>query len=189
MSSPRLRRLRSDRTKVLEEFSGHPHITVIPEPGEYPEKYDVIYRLPGLRMENQPVEQHEHRVTFYLGRTYPQMKPKCEIHTPIFHPNFRGGVVCIGDHWTAGGETLVDLIVKVGDMIQYKEYNVKSPMDATSARWAVENAHSLPIANIPLYKKDLAGSTKVIEDDWGIEIGDVNMKPAEDLDFDIEFGD
>lgn len=193
MSSPRLRRLKSDYAKVMEEFSGHPYITVKPEAGEYPEKYDVTYRVPGLHLvDNTPVENGEHKVVFYLEKNYPQFKPKCEIKTPIFHPNFRGGVVCIGDYWSAGGENLVDLIVKVGDMIQYKEYNIQSPMDATAANWVTENEDCLPVSNIDLYREDITAQLETAatsDDDWSIEINEVaEADPSDaDLDFELEF--
>lgn len=167
MSTPRLRRLQSDYESVQYEFSGHPHVKAVFEQASPPEIYYITYYVPGLQLSgNSPVELREHRVVFKLGREYPQLKPQCEIKTPIFHPNFNGGVVCIGDKWTAGGETLVDLIVKVGDMIQYKVYNLKSPMDRKAAQWAQKNEHLFPVGNIDLYRKDPASSGK---DDWEIE--------------------
>lgn len=188
MSSPRLRRLIADYENVMTEFLGHPHITVKPEDTSPPEVYEVIYRLPGLRLQgNNPVETNEHRVVFYLDQRYPQRKPRCEIKTPIFHPNFRSGIVCIGDHWSAGGETLADLIVKVGDMIQYKEYNLSSPMDAKAAFWAKENEHLLPISNIDLYREEVVVDLAEISEDWSIDIRTVrDNERHEDTDFEIE---
>lgn len=166
MSTPRLRRLQSDYESVKHEFSGHPNVKVTFEQASPPEVYYITYSVPGLRLSNNaPVELRDHRVVFYLGRDYPQLKPRCEIKTHVFHPNFSGGRVCIGDKWTAGGETLVDLIIKVGDMIQYKVYNLKSPMDRKAAEWARKNEHLFPVGNINLYRKDPDSS----EDNWGIK--------------------
>lgn len=74
------------------------------------------------------------------------------MRTEIFHPNF-GTWVCIGDYWAAG-ETLFDVIVQIGNMIQYRNYNIKSPLNARAARWAAENTHRFPISNVDLYQPD-----------------------------------
>jgi ubiquitin-protein ligase len=177
MSTPRLRRLQADYEQVVKAFTGHPYITVRASGGKPPTVYHVTYRVPGLRLGKRgtPEEIDRHEVVFQLTAKYPQMKPKCSIQTPLFHPNFRNGIVCIGDHWAAGGETLVDLIVKVGDMIQFKEYNIKSPMDAEAARWARANEGRFPIGNLELYPQETqVRAFSQREDDWEIE-----FKPAD----------
>jgi hypothetical protein len=63
---------------------------------------------------------------------------------PVFHPNFDEGSVCIGDVWAAS-EGLDDLIVRIGRMIAYQEYNTKSPLNGLAAKWAAQNASLLPI--------------------------------------------
>ncbi len=69
---------------------------------------------------------------------------------PIFHPNIRD-YFCIADYWAAG-TTLADVIVKLGDMIQWRVYNTASPLDAIAARWAAEQEYSgiFPIGNVDL---------------------------------------
>ena len=187
MNGPRIRRLKADYEKVIEEFTGHNYVSVITEEARPPEIYYVTYRVAGLRLENKtPVENHMHKVVFYLGKDYPKLKPKCEIKTPIFHPNFRGGIVCIGDQWTAGGETLIDLIIKVGDMIQYKDYKLKSPLDAKAAKWAKENESFFPVGNLDLYRSELELQIGLAEnDDWTIEI--VNKEETIKADDIVEF--
>jgi ubiquitin-protein ligase len=64
--------------------------------------------------------------------------------TPIFHPNIEPAVICIGDHWTAG-ERLCDLVVRIGEMITYQSYNIKSPLDGEAAMWADLNNALLPV--------------------------------------------
>ncbi|MBA2132181.1 ubiquitin-conjugating enzyme E2 [Capillibacterium thermochitinicola] len=172
MSTPRLRRLQADYEQVMKAFTGHPYITVRASGGNPPTIYHVTYRVPGLRLgKNGPEVIDRHEVVFQLTANYPQIKPRCTIQTPIFHPNFKNGVVCLGDYWAAGGETLVDLIVKVGDMIQYKEYNIKSPMDREAASWALDNERRFPVGNLELYPGEPQTSGR--EDDWEIE-----FKPA-----------
>ena len=64
--------------------------------------------------------------------------------TPVFHPNFDDATVCIGDFWAAS-EGLDNLIVRVGRMIAYQEYNTKSPLNGLAAKWAAEHLARLPI--------------------------------------------
>lgn len=152
----RLRRLYADYQSVQEEFSGHPYVDVTPVSGDPPEKYVVEYRINGLELDpvtNRPKLRNYHQAEIYLTRDYPREKPKCELKTPIFHPNF-GSYICIGDFWAAG-ETLVDIIIKIGQMIMYQDYNPKSPLNAIAARWATENARHLPVDNKDLYQPEI----------------------------------
>jgi ubiquitin-protein ligase len=169
----------------MEEFGGHPHITVIPENTGHPEVYSVIYRIPGLRLyQGKPIECNHHRVIIQLGRDYPLMKPKCEIITPVFHPNMEGGIICIGSQWSAGAEGLVDLIVRVGDMLQYKVYNLRSVMNQRAADWVAGHPHCLPVGHIELYRADGKGGKT---DDWSLEFLDDGRGRKED--FELTFLD
>ena len=174
----RLRRLYSDYQSVRDEFSGHPYISVTPLQGDPPEKYQVEYRVKGLELDpttNRPRERNYHKALIYLHADYPRGKPKCVLETPIFHPNF-GAYICIGDFWAAG-ETLVDIIIKIGQMIMYQDYNVKSPLNAVAARWAEENQRIFPIDRKDLYQPEV---------DLDIELEEEEKKPEEADDLGIE---
>ena len=152
----RLRRLYADYQQVRDEFAGHPFIDVEPMRGNPPEVYRVHYHVKGLELDqatNRPRVRTEHVVTIYLHSEYPREKPKCVLETPIFHPNF-GAYICIDDYWAAG-ETVADVIIQIGEMIQYQSYNPKSPLNAVAARWAVQNEGLFPIGTANLYQPDL----------------------------------
>lgn len=72
------------------------------------------------------------------------------METMIRHPNI-GKYISIGDVRGAG-ETLMDIIVQIGDMIQYRIYNPKSPSNGAAAKWARENTHIFSIGNQDLYQ-------------------------------------
>jgi len=74
------------------------------------------------------------------------------MRTPIWHPNI-GDYICIADHWAAG-ETLADIIVHIGDMIQYKIYNTASPVNSAAAEWAARHWRRLPVGNIDLMQPE-----------------------------------
>lgn len=150
--NPRLRRLQSDFELVRDVFSGHPHVTVNPVGTRLPpETYHIEYRLRGLFLNGeQPEYRDVHEVELMLPRRYPAEKPYAVPTTPIFHPNIRE-YFCIADYWAAG-TTLVDVIAKMGDMIQWRIYNIASPLDGIAARWASQQEGSdlLPIGNVDL---------------------------------------
>ncbi|MGA2416454.1 MAG: tetratricopeptide repeat protein, partial [Candidatus Sulfotelmatobacter sp.] len=50
----------------------------------------------------------------------------------------------------AASEGLDQLIVRIGRMISYQEYNTKSPLNGLAAKWAAQNAHLLPIDPRPV---------------------------------------
>ena len=173
----RMRRLASDWEQVRKDFTGHQNIVVTPIGEEPPEKYHVtyfvngIYLLPDGRIET--LARHEVEITLHAD--YPRYKPICKILTPIWHPNFRDGQICIGDIWGAG-ESLSDIIINIGDMIQYKSWNSYSPLSADAAQWAMENKHLFPIGNAELYIADYASAKDTVEidlfDDDGAIIAD-----------------
>lgn len=170
----RMRRLASDYAQVKKDFAGHKNIIVTPIGEEPPEKYHVtyfvngIYLLPDGRIET--LGRHEVEITLHAD--YPRYKPICKILTPIWHPNFRDGQICIGDIWGAG-ESLTDIIINIGDMIQYKSWNSYSPLSADAAQWAMENKHLFPVGNIDLYIADYASAKDTVEIDLFDDSGKV----------------
>jgi len=74
--------------------------------------------------------------------------------TPIFHPNIDPSTICVGDHWAAG-ERLADLVVRIGELIAYQAYNIKSPLDAEAAMWADLHAKELPTDSRNLHPAEL----------------------------------
>jgi ubiquitin-protein ligase len=144
MASPRMRRLASDYEAVRGEFSGHPVVTVTPVGFTPPETYQVNYQVPGLTLDGDiPKYSHLHRAELRLPLGYPREQPYCVPLTPMFHPNISDHF-CIADYWFAG-QSLVDTIRKIGDMIQYRIYNTKSPLNATAAYWAEKHPDLFPL--------------------------------------------
>lgn len=150
--SPRQRRLLADSQMMHQRFSTFPYIHLVEAVGNPPEKYIVDYFVKGIeRLEGQrPVFRSSHRVEIKLPGTYPRTPPLCRMLTPIFHPNIEPAVICIGDHWSAG-ERLCDLVIRIGEIITYQSYNIKSPLDGEAAMWADLHEDMLPIDNSDLF--------------------------------------
>ena len=176
----------SDYEKIRNELSGHRYIKVEPVGGNPPEKYLVTYRVKGLRWDenqNRPTETDFHQVEIYLVKSYPREKPKCEMKTDIFHPNIKGQV-CISDYWTAG-ENLVDVIIQIGEMIQYQSYNPKSPLDARAARWSRQNEDLFPIDNVDLYQPEPEIEFCALDNDIDIELMEKLTDNYDDIEIDL----
>jgi ubiquitin-protein ligase len=153
MTSPRIRRLESDYATLRARFDGHPNIRVEPLGTVPPEHYRITYEVDSLRLDpdNRPVVVATTVVDFDLPSGYPREKPHAVAHGDVFHPNF-GQYVCIADFWSPA-QSLADIVLEVGEMLQWQKYNVQSPLNAIAADWAVKNVENLPVGKIELSKK------------------------------------
>ena len=148
MNGPRLRRLIADHQQVMSALAQHPRIKLLQTEGAPPEKYTVEFQVAGL-VNDQSQVGHVHRAEIFLNLDYPRRPPFCRMITPVFHPNIDPQKICIGDHWSAG-ESVVDLIIRIAQMIAYQSYNVKSPLNAGAAMWAEQHEAQLPLEKIDL---------------------------------------
>lgn len=120
--------------------------------GMPPERYRVTYYCNSFVWANgnkSPSISNLHELNIYLHKEYPRRPPALKWLTDIFHPNilppYKNGGVCIGS-WTAA-ETLDSLCVRIGEMLQYKNYNLEDPLDLEAAKWIRQNLYLLPADN------------------------------------------
>lgn len=151
MHSPRIRRLLLDEELLKQRFFAWPLIEISGSAGMPPEIYRLTYHIRGLYVASSGdiLERDSHSLEVNLTLGYPRRAPQCRMLAPVFHPNFDETTVCIGDFWAAS-EGLDDLIIRIGRMIAYQEYNSKSPLNGLAAKWAAENTHLLPIDPRPI---------------------------------------
>lgn len=124
-----------------------------------PERYHVTFAgIPGVTAcdmkSGAPQIADRHEVEILLPLRYPREKPLVRPLTPLFHPNIDAEAFCMQDHWAAE-QQLGDLVAKVADMIQYRVYNVQSPLHIQAARWANANERSLPIGHVSVSLPDV----------------------------------
>jgi len=150
--SVRFRRLMADAQQIAQAFAYYPKINILKTQGDPPDLYQIEYRVQGLDRgpDGKPIRRDQHQVEIHLTADYPRLAPRCRMLTPIFHPNIDSSTICVGDHWTAG-ERLVDLIVRIGEMIAFQAYNIRSPLDGEAAMWADLHAAELPIDSTNLH--------------------------------------
>jgi ubiquitin-protein ligase/DNA-directed RNA polymerase subunit RPC12/RpoP len=145
-ASVRTRRLQAEWQQMQAAFSNFPLVRVAAVNGQPPELYQIEYNVTGLvrGASGEPILCLQHVAEIRLTRDYPRQSPVCRMLTPIFHPNIEPAMICVGDHWTAG-ERLVDLVLRIAEMIAYQAYNIKSPLDGEAAMWADLKKSRLPI--------------------------------------------
>jgi ubiquitin-protein ligase len=146
MASPRTRRLKVDYELLSTRFADWPVIRISATAGLPPEHYRFTYALKGLYVNasGEILERDSHVLEINLSLDYPRRAPQCRMLTPVFHPNFDDATVCIGDFWAAS-EGLDELVIRIGRMITYQEYNTRSPLNGLAAKWAAEHVNQLPI--------------------------------------------
>lgn len=146
MSSPRLRRLQRDYERIFSRFAGWPLIQIELADGMPPDMYRIWFNIKGLHTapDGRILEREEHVLEIKLGLEYPRRAPQLRLLTPLFHPNCNMTEVCAQDIYAAS-EGLDDLIIRIGRMIAYQDYNTKSPLNGIAAKWAAENSHRLPV--------------------------------------------
>jgi predicted Zn finger-like uncharacterized protein len=154
MSTVRLRRLKADFANLQEYVRRHPRLRLLQHEGDPPERYQIEYRIRSLRMadgELQPVQSHI--VEIALTQSYPRTPPQCRMLSPVFHPNIAPHAICVGDHWGAG-ESLQSIVARIGEMLAYQSYNVKSPLNGEAARWVDGNKDKLPLDAVSMLVED-----------------------------------
>jgi ubiquitin-protein ligase len=179
----RLRRLKGDYDKLRKELGASKLVSVAVVSGDPPTHYQITYRVPGL-VWDEPTgtakRVNEHVVDVNLPLGYPKQKPRCTMSTPIWHPNV-GDYVCIEDDWSAG-VSLVDVVAHIADMIQYKNYNLRSPVNKAAADWAARNKGMFPVGDVSVVPPDTSEEVdielvvKPVECDLGIVLGPVRPR-------------
>jgi ubiquitin-protein ligase len=72
----------------------------------------------------------------------------------MFHPNIHvTGAVCIGAWWPA--KKLDELLMSLAEMVQYKNYDPKDPMNSKAAAWALRHKNLFPVDSRSLKGKSL----------------------------------
>ncbi len=150
MSSVRLRRLNADFTNLSNYIRRHPRLRLIQTDGDPAERYQIEYRIRSLRqVEGELATIKSHIVEIALPRNYPRTPPQCRMLSPVFHPNIAPHAICVGDHWSAG-ESLQSIVTRIGEMLAYQSYNVKSPLNGEAARWVQEHEDELPLDRVSM---------------------------------------
>lgn len=105
--------------------------------------YDSFWAL--AQDGHTPRISNDHQVKITLGADYPRRAPRVQWLTDIFHPNIdpNTGAVCLGALMERylPGMGLVRLVTMLAEMIQWRNFDLTSSLNATAAAWAANTAH------------------------------------------------
>lgn len=168
-------RLRNDYERVRDLVNRSEFFHILTTDGDPPERYLIRFTCKGVEKilpNGDPVYRDVHEVSLYLHAEYPLKQPQLKWQTPIFHPNIHvTGAVCIGAWWPA--KTLDELLLTLAEMVQYKNYDPKDPMNSKAAAWSLRHKSLFPVDRRPLKGKSLEDLIVLGEeesDDLGINI-------------------
>ena len=168
-------RLRNDIGRIRDLVDRSAFIHIVATEGEQVEKYLIRFSCRGVEKvtpSGKPVYRDTHDVSIYLHSEYPLKQPQLKWLTPIYHPNIHvTGAVCIGAWWPA--KTLDELLLTLGEMVQYKNFDPRDPMNSRAATWALRNKRLFPIDDRDLKGQSVADMIILGEeesDDLGINI-------------------
>jgi len=149
MLSPKKRaeRLQSEYERVRSLSDKRGLFSIAHTEGEPPYAYVFQFTCRGIAqvVDDVPVYSDQHQVALTLTQTYPTTAPLMEWLTPVFHPNIRedGQNVCIGTWYPA--KTLDQLVLMLGEMIQYRNYASHDPLNLEASLWAMQHKELFPV--------------------------------------------
>ncbi len=155
----RQNRIKNDHLKLLT-LSSSSEIIKIRWDGDPPQKYKITYNCKGLvknGKDTHPSISEHHEIEIYLHKDYPRCPPQLKCLTNIFHPNMlpprKNGGICIGG-WSPA-ESLDNLCIRIGEMLQYKNYSETDILNQEAADWLKLNKNSVPLDTRPLLKEPI----------------------------------
>lgn len=119
-------------------------------PDTPPQKYLIRYSCTGLlepEGDEEPKTSDRHAMMVVFGYDFPAKAPIIIWYTPIWHPNFSRPYVCTQGRPFAAGVPLARIVLMIGEMIQYRNYNLESPLNDAAKQWAEQNKHLFPVDN------------------------------------------
>ncbi|RMG23320.1 MAG: hypothetical protein D6730_14680 [Bacteroidetes bacterium] len=157
LRNPRDKRLATEHINVAEICAKSKKLSyeVIGEwgPRKPPEAYRITYHVKsiiGIDQNQQPQYGDRHVVEIRLPQGYPMTATaRCRMLTDIWHPNIKSkgqfkGRICSNSKSFGKLYQLDDLILRIGEIIQYKNYHAVNtapfPEDEEVARWVREVA-------------------------------------------------
>lgn len=145
--------MQKEYEEIRQKFAKTKYIRVIPNDKDPPDEYVIVYDVVGAGMKNgQMMEVQQHIVHIYLPHNFLEIGPATTFRTPHYHPNIypNSNKFCAFAGSYRAGESLSDFIFRLGEVIQYKNFNLDSPANRDAANWA-----KFKKTMFPLDKRDI----------------------------------
>jgi ubiquitin-protein ligase len=150
VSGPRNRRLTADYADLTAGLTGNPVVEIETVSGAPPSAYVLVVVAPGIHRtpDGGVVRADRHRIRIDLPLGYPRQPPLVTAVSPIFHPNVAHHV-CVADEWSPV-ESLMDVLTRVVDLVQFRTVNLDSPLDPLAATYVQQNPALFPLGDVRL---------------------------------------
>lgn len=158
---------------------------------QVPEVYHIHYLIKGIvgiDAEQHPVFGYEHVAEIAIPPKYPVEPPRLYMKTDYWHPNIKWegafkGRICGNIRDFGKGYDLYQLILRIGEILQYKNYHAVHtppyPEDAKVAEWVIRVAE--PMGIVSQAKKivvDNSPLTRQQQADDAYSVWDPGAEPA-----------
>ena len=126
---------------------------------DIPVKYHLHFDIPsiiGIKEDESPIYGRGHILEIEIPPSYPKGAPLLYMRTDIWHPNIKSegkfkGRVCSNAKNFGLNYTLYQLVLRVAEMLQYKNYHAENiwpfPEDSVVAAWVKDYAEPNGIVN------------------------------------------
>ncbi|MDB5322739.1 MAG: hypothetical protein JWN40_4370 [Phycisphaerales bacterium] len=144
-SPEQLVRLEHEWRQLQRNFAYHPHVRVIPMPGNPPAEYQVEFRARTLyiREDGQLDYIAAPSVHIWLPPGYPHEAPVVRPVEALFHPNVTMDGIGVNPGWEPT-RTLAQLVQQIGAVLAYHTYDPWNVWNPAAMDWASANAAYLP---------------------------------------------
>lgn len=145
-----------DRVETLANRSSKISFKVLHETRhtKLPDVYEITYKVKsiiGINDKKEPVYGNEHKLKLTLPPRWPasDSPPEYYMLTDTWHPNIKSdepykGHVCINSKAISGYEGIDDLVIRIAELLQFKNYLAEDkppyPEDPVVAEWVREFA-------------------------------------------------
>ena len=162
-------------SELKTSFAEHSYIQVENVAAGSTEEYEVTFNVRGLTIndESEIQESQSHVIHITIPFGFPLFPPSCKPLTPIFHPDFDPGAICLGDFWDQD-RTCTELIEFLAKMISGHTYSKENAFNEKAADWYVKHANQFPLVNDEQSKTNS-------------EDGDFELDTVQEEDFSTDF--
>lgn len=150
MNLKRQNRLLSDFEELKSAFANDKYVDIIAIGRTPIEKYRIVFKVPALHLDSSgnPISVEKTVIEIQMPKDYPKISPvaKTIAGDVVFHPNFNSQKICLMDNWYPTAQ-ISDLVREIGDMLQWRKFNIRAPLNAIAAEWSQKNRKKIPLSN------------------------------------------
>lgn len=134
-------------------------VTNVRGPLEIPDTYNIhfyIRSIIGINDDQSPIYGEHHIAEIFLPIKFPMEPPRIYMKSDLWHPNIKWdgkfkGRICGNTKEYGKGYDLVQLVYRIGEILQYKNYHAENtppfPEDSMVAKWVKEYGEPNKIIN------------------------------------------